>query len=98
MMRVGDVAAVRSKNAGPFWITIDIFASPETFGAVRDGLSTAAVAAALNQSPERIARYDIEALSVVKLSLPRPNVQGSAGDRDMHGAQLAIVVAGLRLR
>lgn len=94
-MRLGDVATVRSKNAGPFWITIDVFAKPETFEMVRAGLSTASVAAALHQPPERIARHDIAALSVVKLSLPRPHVQGSAADRDMHGAQLAIVVAGL---
>lgn len=90
-MRLGDlVLKVRSKNAGPFWVTIDIFCDrPEVFAQVRDGLSSREVAA-LYQVPEQaMKRFDIADLRVVKFSLPRPVVQGSAADRDMHGAQYA---------
>lgn len=93
-MKLGDtVLKVRSKNAGPFWVTIDIFCDkPEVFGLVRDSLSSAAVAR-LYQVPEQLLkRFDIKDLRVVKFSVPRPVVQGSAADRDMHGAQYAALL------
>lgn len=93
-MRLGDlVLKVRSKNAGPFWVTIDIFCDrSEIFQQVRDNLPTCAVAE-LYQVPEQLLkRFDIEDLRVVKFSIPRPVVQGSAADRDMHGAQYAALL------
>lgn len=93
-MKLGDqVLKIRSKNAGPFWVTIDIFCdTPEVFARLRDGLATASVAK-LYQSPEQLLkRFDIEDLRVIKFSLPRPVVQGSANDRDMHGAQYAALL------
>ena len=36
--------------------------------------------------------FRLEALNVIKISLPRPVVQGSLQDRDMHGAQWANVL------
>ena len=46
MPKLGEVAQkVRSKNAGPFWVTIDIFCGTEAaFRRVESGLSTEAVA------------------------------------------------------
>lgn len=93
-MRLGDlVLKIRSKNAGPFWVTIDIFCdTPEIFGQVRDNLPTRTVAE-LYQVPEQLLkRFDIADLRVIKFSLPRPVVQGSAADRDMHGAQYAALL------
>lgn len=93
-MKLGDTALkVRSKNAGPFWVTIDIFCDkPEVYRLVRDRLSNATVAR-LYQVPEQILkRFDIEDLRVIKFSVPRPVVQGSAADRDMHGAQYAALL------
>lgn len=93
-MTLGDlVLKVRSKNAGPFWVTIDIFCDkPDVFRQVRDNLNSAEVAR-LYQVPEQLLkRFDIEDLRVVKFSLPRPVVQGSAADRDMHGAQYAALL------
>ena len=87
---------VRSKNAGPFWLTIDIFCGgPDAFRQIRDGLSTDRVATALRVPAETIKRFDIEALNVIKISLPRPVVQGHIADRDMHGAAWASVIAEL---
>lgn len=89
--RLGDlVLKVRSKNAGPFWVTIDVFCGrPEVFAQVRDGLCNAAVAALYDVPETQLKRFDIQDLRVVKFSFPRPVVQGSALDRDMHGAQYA---------
>lgn len=95
MRRLSEITQkIRSKNAGPFWVTIDIFCpSPQAFEAVENGLSTATVAAALNQPEAALKRFAMPQLNVVKFSLPRPHVQGSRLDRDMHGAQWAIVLA-----
>lgn len=93
-MRLGDrVLKVRSKNAGPFWVTIDIFCDrPDVYRLVRDSLSDAEVAGLYDVPEQLLKRFDIEDLRVVKFSLPRPVVQGSAADRDMHGAQYAALL------
>lgn len=89
---------VRSKNAGPFWLTIDIFCgSPEAYVRVRDGLSTSDVARVLGARGQDLKRFDIESLNVVKFSLPRPQIQGAPDDRDMHGASWANLVAELEV-
>jgi len=90
------VEKVRSKNAGPFWITVDIFCgSPTAFARVSDGLSSDRVARLLSTDPAMLKRFDIADLNVVKFSLPRPQVQGTRFDRDMHGAALGALIADL---
>jgi hypothetical protein len=100
MARLGDVAQkVRSKNAGPFWVTIDIFCGSEAaFRRVENGLSTQALAKVLGQPSQVLKRFVMPDLNVVKISLPRPQVQGSRLDRDMHGAQWAVLLAEMELR
>ena len=95
MARLSDtVFKVRSKNAGPFWVTIDVFCGDEeTFEKVSKGLATDAVARLFDQPTQEVKRFDIAALSVIKFSLPRPVVQGHRADRDMHGAQWAVLLA-----
>ena len=84
---------IRSKNAGPFWVTIDIFCDDDTsFKRLSHGLDTQQLAKALNQMEHTIKRFDIESLNVIKFSLPRPVVQGHRLDRDMHGAQWALLI------
>ena len=99
MPEIGEIAEkVRSKNAGPFWVTIDIFCgSPEAYRKVRDGLSTAEAARVLGVPTQELKRFDIPDLNVVKLSAPRPAIQGTARDRDMHGAGWAALIAELTI-
>jgi hypothetical protein len=95
MARLCDVVEkVRSKNAGPFWLTIDIFCgTAEVYTRVSQNLSTEAVAATLGTGAQVLKRFDIPDLNVVKISLPRPTIQGAIDDRDMHGASWAAIVA-----
>ena len=95
MARLEDrVVKVRSKNAGPFWVTVDVFCgSAEAYSEVSAALKTEAVAAVFHQPTQLIKRFDIPDLHVVKFSFPRPVVQGSRADRDMHGAQWALLLA-----
>lgn len=97
MVEVGHIAdKVRSKNAGPFWLTIDIFCpDAAAFQRLVQGLTDEQVAAALGCDVAELRRFDIEALNVIKFSLPRPQIQGSIHDRDIHGASWAVLVAGL---
>ncbi len=92
------VRKVASKNAGPFWVTVDVFCGSEAaFARIAPALATDRVAALFGVAPDRIKRFDIPALNVVKFSLPRPVVQGSRHDRDMHGAQLATLLEELEI-
>jgi len=87
------VESIRSKNAGPFWVTIDIFcASNAVFKQLSKELETQRVANVLKQPEDNIKRFDIESLQVIKFSIPRPVVQGHRLDRDMHGAQWALLI------
>lgn len=88
------VLKVRSKNAGPFWVTIDVFCgSDEAYNKIVNDVSTEKVATLFQQPVTALKRFDMPDLQVVKFSLPRPVVQGSRFDRDMHGAQWAVLLA-----
>lgn len=95
MTKLADIAAkVRSKNAGPFWLTLDIFCdTPEIFARTCGALTSERVAAAFRMDAEDLKRFEIADLNVLKFSLPRPEVQGTRSDRDMHGASFANLLA-----
>lgn len=99
MTQVSDIAhKVRSKNAGPFWVTVDVFCgTTAAYDRLRDGLKTDAIAALYHQPVTAMKRFDIPELNVIKFSFPRPVVQGHRADRDMHGAQWSTILAELRL-
>jgi hypothetical protein len=98
---VGDVASlVRSKNAGPFWLTIDIFC--DTYAdydliAGSENISPQVIGALYGVSPEGVKIFRIPELRVVKVSFPRPVTQGGAFDRDMHAGQQHVPMLGLPL-
>ena len=88
------VLKVRSKNAGPFWLTLDVFCgSDAAFATVAAALATERVATLFATPVALVKRFEIPDLAVIKFSLPRPVVQGSRHDRDMHGAQWAVLLA-----
>lgn len=91
MTKMGKIVdSVVSKNAGPFWITIDIrCGDPVRYAAMGQILTTERVAELCGVVPSALKRFDIAELSVIKFSLRRTAVQGALSDRDMHGAQHA---------
>ncbi|MGC1497879.1 MAG: DUF4387 family protein [Sulfitobacter sp.] len=90
------VQKVRSKNAGPFWLTVDIFCgSDAAYQEVQGRLKTGHVAQAMGANTQDLKRFDIPSLNVIKISLPRPTIQGAINDRDMHGASWAALIAEL---
>ena len=88
------VKKIRSKNAGPFWITIDIFCgSEEVFKDVCLNLKNLKIANLFMINIKDLKRFEIEKLNVIKFSFPRNITQGHILDRDMHGAQLAVLLS-----
>ncbi|MEE9332992.1 MAG: DUF4387 family protein [Granulosicoccaceae bacterium] len=96
---LGDVCEkIRSKNAGPYWITVDIFCGgSKRFNTVINALQNEQIAECLQLPVAELRRFDMPELFAIKVSFARPIVQGSAGDRDMHGAQYAVLIAQLAL-
>lgn len=97
MTTLSDVSKkIRSKNAGPFWLTIDIFCdSQEDFALACKIADNDRVAKAMGTTPSELKRFEIASLNVLKFSLPRPQIQGTRYDRDMHGASFANLLSGL---
>ncbi len=88
---IADLAVlVRSKNAGPFWLTIDImFDSEQSYRRVRDGdvVNRALVANLFRREPADIIVVNHDAALAIKVSLPRPQSSGSKYDSDVYGGQ-----------
>lgn len=91
MTELRDIARhVRSKNAGPFWVTVDIFFPDRaSFDRYVDSpaLGEAAFARLYETEPALVKRIAVPSLNVLKISYPRPHPQGWRGERDMHQGQ-----------
>jgi hypothetical protein len=103
--RLRDLAVfVRSKNAGPFVLTVDMFfADDDACRRVLNSgvLAPEKVAALYRIAAEGIRTIHVPQANAIKLSIPRPLVAGDIGDRDVAGGQqfspvlnLAIPAAG----
>lgn len=81
---------VRSKNAGPFWLTFDVMCRDRAaYDLVTKGgaLSAHAVARLYAVDSATVQIFHHPAALAVKISMPRPRIQGSAGETDMYGGQ-----------
>jgi pimeloyl-ACP methyl ester carboxylesterase len=81
---------IRSKNAGPFWITIDLtFPDRAAFDlhSTSVAIGPIAIGAVFAVEPVLVKHFLVPELSVVKISYPRQRPQGGALERDMHGGQ-----------
>lgn len=91
MPTVADVCTlVRSKNAGPYWVTFDLFFdTPESFARYADSpaLGADTFARLYGADPAMVKRFPIESLSILKISYPRLSPQGGEVERDMHCGQ-----------
>ena len=99
--RLGDLDIyVRSKNAGPFWVTIDIFCgSQETYRQIDEcGVINATRMADLFGTNSNLVRiFHVKDLHVLKISFPRPYPQGHARDRDQHSGQYFVRLLDLHI-
>jgi hypothetical protein len=98
---IGDVAhLVRSKNAGPFWQTLDVFLDDDdAYRAVAEApaLDPRTIGELYRVDPESVRIFRLPSIRVVKVSFPRRAAQGGVADRDMHAGQQHVPLARLRL-
>jgi hypothetical protein len=91
---------IRSKNAGPFWMTLDMFfpSDDEYRWVLESGVISPAVIGDLYQvDPARVRIFELANLHVIKVSFPRNVVAGSFDDRDLHAGQQHVLLAGLTI-
>src|SRR6478609_8747835 len=91
MARIRDIAQIcKSKNAGPFSVTIDVlFEEHALYHKVK---ATGALNAALFARLYGVAESDVlftpyDTAAAFKATLPRPISAGDFGDTDVYGAQ-----------
>lgn len=81
---------VRSKNAGAFWVTIDLFFNDaESFERYigSPAISNESIGRIYGADPRLVRRYPVPSLNVLKISYPRASAQGGVVERDMHCGQ-----------
>ena len=81
---------IRSKNAGPTQLTIDIFfrhAEGFALAASSPSLSCAAVATLYDLDAADVERHLLPTIAAIKFSMPRRVCAGDPGDGDVYGAQ-----------
>jgi len=87
-----NVCVFRSKNAGPFLLTIDImFDTEKKFeDAVKSGVINKQIIAERYKVPEDTVNIFIfRPALAIKIVFPRAISSGAPGDRDVYGAQQA---------
>ena len=92
---------IRSKNAGPFELTFDFVCHDEPgYRALRDsGLLTPTLFATLFGLDEnQVGFHTHDAALAIKVTIPRPTIQGALDDADCYGGQqYALVLDALDL-
>ncbi|MCO8275173.1 DUF4387 domain-containing protein [Actinoplanes sp. TRM 88003] len=93
---IADLAVeVRSKNAGPFWVTMEVFLRDQAGYELVSFLDAPVIARLYGVDPAGVQIFRVPALNVVKVSFPRPVSQGSLRDRDIHAGQHHVPLARL---
>lgn len=96
---------IRSKNAGPFMLTLDLFfSSPDIRRAfLASGvLSPARIGSLYGVDVSQVQTYELPDIDAMKISFPRPIPSGEFGDTDITGGQqyaiLVDMIAGLTVQ
>jgi hypothetical protein len=100
-MQLQDIAQViRSKNAGPRKLTLDVmFASDEDYRRVAQSpaLTSERIAALYRVLPEDVAVIPYPLGRAIKITLARAIMAGDPGDRDVYGAQQHAPLLGIEV-
>lgn len=101
MATIGETAYyMRSKNAGPFWVTLDIFCGEKDVFDILSAsksISKEKIAEVYGVHPEEVKLFYISNLNVIKVSYPRIRPQGQKYERDMHAGQQYVQLAELEV-
>jgi Domain of unknown function (DUF4387) len=98
---IGELAEqVRSKNAGPFWMTLDIFLRNDDdyeYLVAAGQLSQERIGRLYGVDPDAVEIFMLPTIRAIKISFPRAVSAGSFQDRDQHGGQQHIPLSRMPL-
>ena len=101
MPQVQDIAMeVRSKNAGPFWVTLEIFCKDdESYRIIKNSpnVTKEKVADIYMVDSAKTKVFYCDNIFVVKFSFPRSRPSGHKYENDMHTGQQYIRLAELEV-
>ena len=98
-MKLIEIAKIlRSKNAGPLFITFDLmFDSREKMEKVAKGLTKGAVAKAYGVDEAQISVIVYEVVNSIKITFPRKYISGSVYDTDVYGCQMHVPLGDIEI-
>lgn len=89
---------LRSKNAGPLYITFDlIFHNLADMNYVQQRLNKEMIAQAYDVDIEEVEIISYEVVNSIKITFPRKNISGSLADDDIYGCQQHVPLANITL-
>ena len=89
---------LRSKNAGPLFITFDlIFSQSEEMEHVLNHLKKSDVAKAYGVDEREIDIIAYKVVNSIKITFPRRNISGSLCDGDIYGCQMHMPLANIEI-
>lgn len=89
---------LRSKNAGPLFITFDlIFNSNDDMEYIEKRLTKTDVSKAYGVSEDKIDIISYGVVNSIKITFPRKNISGSLADHDIYGCQQHMPLANIEL-
>ncbi|MDO4543482.1 MAG: DUF4387 domain-containing protein [Clostridia bacterium] len=91
MTRLVDLATVvRSKNAGPLWLTLDIMFDGEkdySLALNSEAINATKIAELYGVPAEKVSIIPYPIVNSIKITIPRKLVSGSLGETDVYGCQ-----------
>lgn len=89
---------LRSKNAGPLFITFDlIFNNNEDMEYIYKNLTKEDIAKVYDVEAEKIEILAYGVVNSIKITFPRKNISGSLKDNDIYGCQQHMPLANLEI-
>ena len=89
---------LRSKNAGPLFITFDlIFNNNDDMRYVSERLTKEHISNAYAVSTDKIDIIVYEVVNSIKITFPRINISGSLNDIDIYGCQQHVPLANIEI-
>ena len=98
-MKLIDMTKIlRSKNAGPLFITFDLmFDDSEKRERVLKLLTPEMIAKAYDTDVQEISIIDYEIVNSIKITFPRKHISGSVFDDDVYGCQQHMPLANIEI-
>ena len=91
---------LRSKNAGPLWLTMDlgVESKAQMMKILESGVLRADTIAALYQVPEELVKIiPYPVVNAIKITIPRKCASGDLLDSDIYGCQQHMLLANLEV-